>query len=71
MRRTEDGVAILLDLVAANLGQNGQLNVFVTHDVILAVLVGSIFRLTPEETGWPGFLEGLLLWRSAGRLHCS
>ena len=71
MRRTEDGVAILLDLVAGDLGRNGRLNVYVTHDVILAVLVGSILRSSLEDTGWPGFLEGLLLWRVGGRLHCS
>ena len=71
MRRTGDGVAILLDLVAGNLGGEGQLNVHVTHDVILAVLVGSIFRLPLEETGWPGFLEGLLLWRFESSVYAS
>ena len=71
MRRTVDGVAILLDLVASNLGREGQLNVHVTHDVILAVLVGSIFRLPLEETGWPGFLEGLLLWRFESSVYAS
>ena len=71
MRPTNEGVSILLDLVASYLNSNGQLNVFVAHDVILGVLVGSIFRLSVEQVGWPAFLEGLLLWRRGGRLHCS
>ena len=68
---TSEGVAILFDLVTGNLGRTGQFNVFVTHDVILAVLVGVIFRLTIQETGWPGFLEGLLVWRSGDEVHLS
>ena len=71
MRRTKEGVAILLDLVTGNLGGNGGLDVFVTHDVILAVLVSSIFGLTIEEAGWPDFLEGLLLSCLDGSFHAS
>ena len=71
MRQTADGVAILLALVTGDPGENGKLTVYVTHDVILGVLVGSIFRLSVEQVGWPAFLEGLLLWRRGGRLHCS
>ena len=71
MRRTKEGVAIFLDLVTKKLGGNGRLDMFVTHDVILAVLVGSILGLTIEETGWPDFLEGLLVWRSDSFFHAS
>ena len=71
MRRTKEGVAILLDLVTKNLGGTGRLDVFVTHDVILAVLVGNNLGLTIEETGWPDFLEGLLVWRSDSSFHAS
>ena len=71
MRRTKKGVANLLDLVTGNLGGNGRLDVFVTHDVILAVLVGSILDLTIEEAGWPDFLEGMLVWRSDSSFHAS
>lgn len=71
MRPTEEGVRMLLRRTTGNLGQCGFLNVYVTHDVILAVLVASLFRLPLEETGWPGYLDGLLLWRSDGRLHSS
>ena len=71
MRPTADGVEKLLSLTADELENNGRLNVYVTHDAILAVLVASLFRLPLAETGWPGYLEGLLLWRSSGRLRFS
>ena len=71
MRPTSEGVEMLLELVAGSLGEQGRLQVYVTHDVILAVLVASIFRLHLEEVGWPGYLEVLLLWRSDGRFQCS
>ena len=69
MRPTPEGVEILLELVTSPLGKNGRLHVFVTHDIILSVLVASIFHLALAETGWPGYLEGLLLWRLDGELH--
>ena len=71
MRPTSEGVEILLKLVTSPLGENDRLHVFVTHDIILAVLVASIFHLSLEETGWPGYLEGLLLWRCDERLKLS
>ena len=71
MRPTPDGVEILLSLTADELENNGRLSVYVTHDAILAVLLASLFRLPLEETGWPDYLDGLLLWRSDGRLRLS
>ena len=71
MRPTSKGVEILLDLVTSSLGNDGQIHVFVTHDIILAVFVASIFRLSLEETGWPDCLEGMLFWRSDERLQVS
>ena len=71
MRPTAEGVRILLGLVAASLGRQGRLDVYVTHDAILAVLVASLYRMPIDQVGWPSYLEGLLLWRSAGGLHFS
>ena len=70
MRPTSEGVDILLNMTTKNLGESGRLNVYVTHDVILAVLAASLLRLPPDATGWPGYLERLLLWRTGRRLHC-
>ena len=71
MRPTPEGVEILLEMATSPLGENGRLHVFLTHDIILSVLVASIFHSSLEETGWPGYLEGLLLWRPDGELHAS
>ncbi len=43
MRSTSDGVALLLDLVAPRNETRRGISVFVTHDVVLATLVGSLY----------------------------
>ena len=71
MRDTSEGVRILLDFTSQGLGCGGWVNIYVTHDAILAALVGWLFRLPVYQEGWPDFLDGVLLWRRAGRLHCA
>ena len=71
MRPTADGVKLLLGMAAGGLGRDGLLRVHVTHDSILAVLVGRLFGLGVDDFRWPGYLDGLLLWRQDGRLHFS
>ena len=71
MRDTAEGVRILLDFTSQGLGDGGRVNVYVTHDAILAALVGWLFRFPVYEEGWPDFLDGMLLWRRGGRLHCA
>ncbi len=71
MRPTGEGVKLLLEMAAGDLGRNGLLNIHVTHDAILAVLVGHLYRLEVDDFPWPGYLDGLLLWRWDGRLHFS
>ena len=71
MRSTAEGVGLLLELAAGSLGSNGRLDIHVTHDAILAVVVGHFFRLEVDDFAWPAYLDGLLLWRWDGRLHCS
>ena len=69
MRATSEGVDLLLGLAADDLGSGGHLNVYVTHDAILAVLVAYLYRLPVDDIGWPGYLDGLLLWRCRDRLN--
>ena len=71
MRPTSEGVEILLELATTSMGESGRMHVFVTHDIILSVFVASIIDSSLEETGWPGYLDELLLWRCAGRLQFS
>ena len=68
MRGTSEGVDLLLRLAADNLRSCGQLNIYVTHDAILVVLVAHLYQMSVDEVGWPGYLDGLLLWRSSERL---
>ena len=69
MRPTNEGVDLLLDLTTNNLGSRGRLNVYVTHDSILAVLVAYLYRIRIDEINWPDYLDGLLLWRCGDRLN--
>ena len=69
MRATSEGVDLLLELTAADLRSCGRLNIYVTHDAILAVLVAHLYRLPVDDIGWPSYLDGLLLWRCRDRLH--
>ena len=49
--------------------ERGRLNIYVTHDAILAVLVAHLYRLPVDDISWPSYLDGLLLWRCRDRLH--
>ena len=71
MRDIAEGARTLLDFTSEGLGDCGRANVYVTHDAILAALVGWLFRLPVYEEGWPDFLDGLLLWRNGGLVHCA
>ena len=50
MRATSEGVDLLLGLAANDLRSRGHLNIYVTHDAILAVLVAHLYRL-PVDGG--------------------
>ena len=69
MRPTAEGVDLLLELTSSRLRHGGRLNVYVTHDSILAVLVAHLYGLRVDDIRWPGYLDGLLMWRNGERLH--
>jgi hypothetical protein len=43
--------------------------VLVTHDWNLLAVREELFGLRHEEDWWPGFLDGLVLWRSARSVY--
>jgi hypothetical protein len=45
------------------------LSLFITHDSILSVVLGILFRDRSVEEMWPSYLEGLFLWQEPGFLH--
>ena len=71
MRPTDAGVRILLELAADPLRRNGRTFLHVTHDSVLAVIVGRLFNLGLEDFRWPEYLDALLLWKEAGDLRIS
>lgn len=71
MRPAGEGVELLLELTTAKLGESGRLNIHVTHDAILAVMVGNLYGLSIDEFVWPDFLDGLILWVVDDIIHYS
>lgn len=69
MRPVREGIDLLLGLTVNKLRSRGRLDIHVTHDAILAVLVAYLYRLPVDEISWPGYLDGLLLWRSGDRVN--
>jgi len=63
-------VQSILELVLNCAGVGGALDIFSTHDTVVAVLAGYFAGVSfhyPEY--WPNFLEGVLVWRRANQVH--
>ena len=69
MRATAEGVQLVLGQLTAALAVPGSVSLFVTHDAVLAALVGSLYGLTPQAFRWPDYLDGLVVWPDSGRLR--
>jgi hypothetical protein len=68
MRSTSEGVSLILDLMLEHPSLTNGLDVFVTHDSLLGVVVGYLLEVSVDSTNLPGFLEGLFLWKSSNGL---
>jgi broad specificity phosphatase PhoE len=68
MRPTQEGVLLLVDLIAEGPDYSNTLDVLVTHDAIIAVVVGYLLGVIPGASTWPKFLDGPFVWRSPGGL---
>jgi hypothetical protein len=58
---TQDGVKQLLNFMLSETTEVG-LNIFITHDSILAVVLGYFFPDIPLEKLWPNYLEGAFFY---------
>ncbi len=64
IRSTKEGVHLLLDFMLSGNRDSHGFDIFITHDAILAVMVGYLFETDMTSVNWPDFLEGLFLWES-------
>ena len=65
-----DPVHAILDLVVQGDERDGGLDLFITHDTVVAALAGYFTGMRfqyPEY--WPNYLEGILIWRCANRVY--
>jgi hypothetical protein len=66
MRPTEAGVSLLLDLMLETVAVPGTLDVFVTHDSVIAAVAGHLLQVIPDAAVWPRFLDGVFVWHREG-----
>ena len=71
MRKTSEGVALLLDAATSAMRAGAGLNLLVTHDAILVVLVAHLYGVQVDEIIWPDYLDGLVLWAGTGNFSDS
>ena len=69
MRAAEQGVELLLNLIRPHLADRGLVSLFITHDLVLAVLVGHLYGLNVGEFDWPDYLDALTVWKQSDRLR--
>lgn len=62
LRSVAEGCPLLLRAVMARQPLPGRIDLYVTHDLIIAVLVAFLLGEDSPEPLWPDFLEGVLLW---------
>jgi len=68
MRSTAEGVRLLVEALTESAASPGDLDVLVTHDALIAVLVGTLLGSTFEYEERPAYLEGVFTWREGDRL---
>lgn len=63
MRPTSEGVTLMVGRLSENLDASLSLDVNVSHDAIMATTIGALMGIDFGDDNWPGFLEGLFIWR--------
>lgn len=68
-RKVEDGVALILNLIFNPPLTPGKLNIFITHDSVLACIIYQLAGIDNiNESMWPWTLEGCFLWQKNNEL---
>jgi len=66
-----DEIVDLLGFLATYHARKKSVNVFVTHDSVLGVLAGYLFKDFVDGESWPHFLEGMAVWRANGNVFAA
>ena len=69
IRATDQGVELLLNLIRPHLAERGLASLFITHDLVLAVLIGKLYCLNVGEFDWPDYLDAMIVWKKSGQLR--
>ena len=69
MRSTSFGVKLVLRELVTALNRQAKASVFVTHDAVLAVLVGHLYGLPVQGFPWPDYLDALVAWPDSNQLR--
>ncbi|NGX30653.1 MAG: hypothetical protein K940chlam8_00002 [Chlamydiae bacterium] len=70
MRPTKEGVCEFLQRFLTIDHSPGKINVIVTHDAVLTVIVGFLLNIKEfDDTNWPQFLEGAFFWMDSRYLN--
>ena len=72
MRPTAEGVELFLELTSSHLRHGDCLNIYVTHDCYIGGPgCTHMYKLQVGDVSWPGYLDGLLMWRNAASGYTS
>lgn len=69
LRPLREGVATILRHLWATPIAAGALAIAITHDSVLAPVLATVTGWTPVTTGWPDYLDGLVLWWTRGTVY--
>ena len=69
MRPTSEGVQLFLDELVVALADQDRINLFVTHDAVLAVFVGYLYGFPVGGFSWPDYLDALVMWLDSDGLR--
>jgi broad specificity phosphatase PhoE len=62
-------VRAALDLVLDYPDNQPVLDILVTHDTVVGTLAGCLLKAPVQREYWPGFLEGLFVWKFENGVH--
>ncbi len=69
IRLLDQGIQLLLGYVLDNASRDKGINVFISHDAIIAPLIGYMLGKSDPDDIIPGYLEGILLYQEREKIR--